>query len=293
LLALIRVPAPILPEVRDCAYSYGATSAKLFGVPIPITGIAGDQQAALIGQACFRPGMVKATYGTGCFALINTGRQPVASNNRLLTTVACRLNGQTDYALEGSIFIAGAAMKWLRDGLGIIADASQSADMATEVPGSHGVYMVPGFVGLGAPHWNPGARGLICGLTLGVTPAHIARAALESVAYQTLDLATAMANDGAGRPKALRIDGGMSANDWFCQFLADILQVPVERPAVLETTSLGAAFLAGLGIGLYDSVEKISEIWSPSSLFEPRMTQAERSTLVAGWHLAVRRTLLS
>jgi glycerol kinase len=293
LLALIRVPESMLPEVRDCAYPYGATSTKLFGVSIPITGIAGDQQAALIGQACFRPGMAKATYGTGCFALLNTGKQPVTSNNRLLTTVACRLNGQTDYALEGSIFIAGAAMKWLRDGLGIIAHASQSEDMAIQVPGSHGVYMVPGFVGLGAPHWNPSARGLICGLTLDVTPAHIARAALESVAYQTLDLATAMENDGAAGLKAIRIDGGMSANDWFCQFLADILQVSVERPGVLETTALGAAFLAGLGVGLYDSVENIAEIWSRGSLFEPRMTAAEQSTLVAGWHLAVRRTLLS
>jgi glycerol kinase len=293
LLKLFRVPAALLPEVCDCAREFGQTTRDLFGVAIPITGIAGDQQAALIGQACFKPGMIKATYGTGCFALMNTGRQPVASTNRLLTTIACRLGGQTDYALEGSIFIAGAAMKWLRDGLGIIADASQSNDMATRVSGSHGVYMVPAFVGLGAPHWNPNARGLICGLTLDVTPAHIARAAIEAVAYQTLDLAVAMENDGAVRLNAIRIDGGMSANDWLCQFLADMLQAPVERPAVLETTALGAAFLAGLGVGLYESVGKIAEIWARAALFEPRMAAAEQTVLVEGWRHAVRRALLT
>lgn len=292
LLKLFRVPAALLPEVCDCAHEFGQTARDLFGTPIPITGIAGDQQAALIGQACFKPGMVKSTYGTGCFALINVGTQAVTSHNRLLTTVAYRLNGETSYALEGSIFIAGAAMKWLRDGLGIIVHASQSNDMATRVPNSHGVYMVPGFVGLGAPHWQPNARGLICGLTLDVTPAHIARAALESVAYQTLDLAEAMASDGAERFKSIRVDGGMSANDWFCQFLADILQVPVERPAVLETTALGAAFLAGLTTGVYGGLDRIGEIWSKTSSFEPRMGADERARLTAGWQQAVRRTLL-
>ncbi len=231
LLRLFGIPDAMLPEVRDNSCLFGVTDPALLGAAIPIAGMAGDQQAALVGQACFAPGMVKSTYGTGCFALLNTGPRLVASENRMLTTVAYRLGGQTSYAIEGAIFVAGAAVKWLRDGIGLITHASQTDDMATAVADNHGVYMVPGFVGLGAPHWAPHARGLICGLTLDATAAHIARAALESVAYQTLDLAQAMAADSGGPARALRVDGGMSANDWFCQFLADMLRTPVERPA--------------------------------------------------------------
>jgi len=290
LLRLFRIPASILPEVRDNAGDFGATT--LFGAPIPIAGMAGDQQAALVGQACFTPGSVKSTYGTGCFALLNTGTEPVLSRNRLLTTVAYRIGGETHYALEGAIFVAGAAIKWLRDGIGLITHASQTDDMATRVEGNGGVYMVPAFVGLGAPHWAPNARGLICGLTLGATAAHIARAALESVAYQTFDLTEAMRADGAASVQDLRVDGGMSANDWFCQFLADMLQAPVERPAVLETTALGAARLAGLGTGLYADFASITVARQPGRVFRPSMKQADRQMLLEGWQTALRRALL-
>ena len=219
----------MLPEVRDSSAIYGETATGLFDRAIPIGGIAGDQQAALIGQACFEPGMVKSTYGTGCFLLLNTGDTPVLSRNRMLTTPAYRINGRTTYAMEGSIFVAGAAIKWLRDGLRIINDAAETAALAMRVPDSHGVYLVPAFVGLGAPHWVPSARGLICGLTLDATGAHLARAALESVAFQTLDLTAAMAGDGAQGAAAIRVDGGMAANDWFCRFLADVLDARVEE----------------------------------------------------------------
>ncbi|HMD58474.1 MAG TPA: glycerol kinase GlpK, partial [Steroidobacteraceae bacterium] len=238
LLRLFRVPRSLLPEVRDSSEIYGITAAGMFAQPIPIAGIAGDQQAALFGQACFAPGMAKSTYGTGCFMLLNTGEQAIRSNNRLLTTTAYRLKGRTTYALEGSIFVAGAAIKWLRDGLGHITHASQTDQLARSLKSNHGVYLVPAFVGLGAPHWRPDARGLICGLTLDVTGAHLVRAALESVAYQTLDLCEAMTRDGAERVRDIRIDGGMAANDWFCQFLADVLGATVERPRELETTAL-------------------------------------------------------
>jgi len=289
LLRLFRTPAAMLPEVRDNAGSFGETAPGLFATALPITGMAGDQQAALVGQGCFRPGMVKSTYGTGCFALMNTGGQALPSQHRLLTTVAYRLAGRTTYALEGAIFTAGAAIKWLRDGLGLITHASQTDDMATRVPDHHGVYMVPGFVGLGAPHWDPEARGLICGLTLDATAAHIARAALESVAYQTHDLVQAMAGDGGGAPLAIRVDGGMAANDWFCQFLADMLETVVERPAFLETTALGAAVLAGMGSGLYRDAEATEA--SDLRRFDPRTDDARRQRLLAGWRDALRRTL--
>jgi glycerol kinase len=289
LLALFGIPASLLPEVRDNSTIFGETT--LLGGTIPIGGMAGDQQAALVGQACFTPGMVKSTYGTGCFALLNTGTQAVTSSRGMLTTVACRLGGEVQYALEGSIFVAGAAIKWLRDGIGLITHASQTDDMATRVADNHGVYMVPGFTGLGAPHWDPHARGLICGLTLDATAAHIARAALESVAYQTLDLLDAMAADAGRGADALRVDGGMAANDWFCQFLADMLQTPVERPAVLETTALGAAFLAGLAVGLYSEPADIAAQWQCERRFEPRMTEDMRAQLVAGWKIAVARSL--
>jgi glycerol kinase len=289
LLALFRIPVALLPEVHDNSHLFGETDPAHFGTAIPIAGMAGDQQAALFGQLCCEPGMVKATYGTGCFALMNTGGTPPHSQHRLLATTAYRLDGKTTYAAEGAIFVAGAAIKWLRDGLGLITHASQTDDMATRVPDSHGVYMVPGFVGLGAPHWDPKARGLICGLTLDATAAHIARAALESVAYQTLDLAEAMRKDGAGRPQALRVDGGMAANDWFCQFLADILDVPVERPPVLETTALGAAFLAGLATGVWPGMAALAGNWSLERRFLPRMEGAQRQRMIAGWQDALRR----
>jgi glycerol kinase len=291
LLALFRIPAAVMPEVHDNSCIFGETERGLFGTSIPIAGMAGDQQAALFGQNCCEAGMVKSTYGTGCFALMNTGDTVPQSQHRLLATTAYRLGGRTTYAAEGAIFIAGAAIKWLRDGLGLITHASQTDDMATRIPHSHGVYMVPGFVGLGAPHWDPAARGLICGLTLDATAAHIARAALESVAYQTLDLLDAMKKDGAGLPQALRVDGGMAANDWFCQFLADMLQVPVERPAVLETTALGAAFLAGLATGVWPGMEALAGTWSLGRRFVPGIDGPQRQRMIDGWHDALRRAL--
>jgi glycerol kinase len=292
LLRLFRVPRALLPEVRDSSTLYGATDARLFGTAIPIAGIAGDQQAALVGQACFAPGMAKSTYGTGCFLLLNTGDQALPSAQRLLTTPAYRIGGRMTYALEGSIFVAGAAIKWLRDGLGVVREARETATLAARVPEDHGVYMVPAFVGLGAPHWDPLARGLICGLTFDSSPAHLARAALESVAYQTLDLTQAMTRDGARRTEAMRVDGGMAGNDWFCQFLADILEARVERPAEIETTALGAAFLAGLATGFWPDVASLESTWQAGAVFIPRMPPARRATLLAGWRLALERALL-
>jgi glycerol kinase len=291
LLRLIRVPRALLPEVRDSSEVYGETAPGLFEHSIPIGGIAGDQHAALVGQACFEPGMVKSTYGTGCFVLLNTGDTPVLSHNRMLTTPAYRIRGRTTYAMEGSIFVAGAAVKWLRDGLRVVANAGETAALAAQVPDSHGVYMVPAFVGLGAPHWEPNARGLICGLTLDVTPAHLARAALESVAYQTLDLTAAMARDGASRAATIRVDGGMASNDWFCQFLADVLDARVERPTELETTALGAAFLAGLATGVWSDLEAVAATWATGAVFAPAMAAARRTEAIAGWQIALRRTL--
>ncbi len=289
LLRLFGIPAALLPEVRDSAGVFGHTT--LLGGRLPVAGIAGDQQAAMVGQGCVSPGLVKATYGTGCFALMHTGGAAVASANRLLATVAYRIGGVPSYALEGAIFVAGAAVTWLRDGLGVIAQPSDTQAMANATADDHGVYLVPAFVGLGAPHWAPEARGLICGLTFGTTAAHLARAALEAVAFQTLDLAEAMAADGTGRAQALRVDGGMAANDWFCQFLADMLGVPVQRPAMLESTALGAALLAGLGSGLFASLEDGSARRAPGLCFAPCMAAGRRSALVAGWHAAVRMAL--
>jgi glycerol kinase len=292
LLRLLRVPRTLLAEVRDNSEIYGTTDPALFGRALPIAGIAGDQQAALIGQACFTPGMAKSTYGTGCFLLLNTGEAAVTSANRLLTTPAYRIGGRITYALEGSIFVAGAAIKWLRDGLKVIESASETAALAAGVPDNHGVYLVPAFVGLGAPHWSPDARALLCGLSLDTSGAHLARAALESVAYQTLDLLDAMQRDGAQPLESIRIDGGMAANDWFCQFLADILQARVERPAELETTALGAAFLAGLATGVWPHLDSLAAQWSTASAFEPAMSSARRAALIAGWQRALARTLL-
>jgi len=290
LCRLFRVPEALLPEVQDNSHVFGTTMPGLFERQIPIAGMAGDQQAALFGQACFAPGMIKSTLGTGCFTLVNTGEQPMRSRHRLLTTPAYRLAGKTSYAIEGSIFIAGAAIKWLRDGLGVIADAAETDSMATRVPDSHGVYMVPAFVGLGAPHWEPEARGAIFGLTLDASAAHLARAALEAVAYQTLDLLDAMAGDGAA-PSTMRIDGGMTANEWLCQFLADVLQMPIERPQNRETTAVGAAFLAGLATGVWPDLDALSDIWRKQDRFEPKMAATRRDELVKGWRRAVAKTL--
>jgi glycerol kinase len=293
LLRLLGIPRAVLPEVRDCSTLFGTTPEELFGAPLPVTGVAGDQQAATVGQACLQPGMVKSTYGTGCFALLNTGATAITSKNRLLTTIAYRLGGQPTYALEGSIFVAGAAVQWLRDGLKLIGQAGETEPLAAGIYDTGGVYLVPAFVGLGAPHWDPDARGAILGLTRATGIAQVVRAALESVGYQTRDLMLAMRadlGDGSAQASALRVDGGMVANNWVCQFLADILEVPVERPAVTETTALGAAFLAGLEVGLYPSLAALAATWRCERRFEPRMAAAERQALYAGWLDAVRRT---
>jgi glycerol kinase len=291
LCSLLRVPMAILPSVHDSSHCFGTTAPALFGAPIMVAGIAGDQQAALVGQTCFAPGTAKSTYGTGCFLLLNTGDTAVISDNRLLTTPAYRINGRMTYALEGSIFVAGAAIKWLRDGIGVITHANQTDDMATRVADNHGVYMVPAFVGLGAPHWDPDARGTITGLTLDVTAAHLARAALEAVGYQTLDLVEAMISDGGGKPTAIRVDGGMAANDWLCQFLADMLQTTVERPDHLETTALGAAFLAGLAVGVWADLDAIAETRGRPRRFQPTIDPQTRERQLQGWHRALARTL--
>lgn len=297
LLALLDIPEAILPEVRDCATHFGDTAPELFGGPIPVRGIAGDQQAATIGQACFDPGMVKSTYGTGCFALLNTGDKPVRSKNRLLSTIAYQLGGKRAYALEGSIFIAGAAVQWLRDGLGIIEKASDTGPLAEAADPAQDVYLVPAFVGLGAPHWDAHARGALFGLTRGTGPREFARATLESVCYQTLDLIEAMHADwpqaGQGGRAVLRVDGGMVASDWTMQRLADILDLPVDRPTVLETTALGAAYLAGLDAGLLPEPDRFADLWRLERRFLPAMAASQRAHKVDGWRDAVRRTLSS
>jgi glycerol kinase len=289
LLKMLNVPAAILPEVRDNDAEFGTTPAAMLGAPLPITGMAGDQQAATVGQACFRPGMMKSTYGTGCFALMNTGREAVTSKHRLLTTIAYSLSGETTYALEGSIFIAGAAVQWLRDGLKLIGSAGETEALAKGADPAQAVYLVPAFTGLGAPYWDAHARGAIFGLTRASGPAEIARAALEAVCYQTRDLLEAMAADGAAAPKALRVDGGMVANNWVLQSLADILGCAVERPVVTETTALGAACLAGLKTGVFAGTDGIAATWASSGRFEPRMAAEERDRRYAGWLDAVRR----
>lgn len=289
---LLRVPAAILPEVKDCAADYGATVPDLFGAAIPIRGVAGDQQAATIGQACFKPGMLKSTYGTGCFAVLNTGSEAVASKNRLLTTIAYRLNGETTYALEGSIFIAGAAVQWLRDGLKIIGSASETGPMADMADPNQNVIMVPAFVGLGAPYWDAEARGAIFGITRGTGPKELARAALEAVCFQTRDLLDAMRGDwGAARETVLRVDGGMVASDWTMQRLSDLLDAPVDRPTVLETTALGAAYLAGYEVGLCPDPAVFAERWALDRRFLPEMDAETRAEKLASWKDAIRRTL--
>jgi glycerol kinase len=290
LLDLFDIPASMLPEVLDCAADYGLIDSKLFAEEIPISGVAGDQQAALIGQACFQPGMLKCTFGTGCFMVMNTGDQVVQSKNKLLTTVAYRLNGVTNYAMEGSIFVAGAAVQWLRDGLGIIESAGQTEQLAASLDDNAGVYMVPAFTGLGAPHWDPDARGAIFGLTRDTGVAELVRATLESVCYQTSDLLGAMHRDALA-PSELRVDGGMVRNGWLCQFLANLLNVSVSRPVETETTALGAAYLAGLQVGVFDSVDAIEKHWQMEREFHPSMDQTARSGLLEGWSRAVSRVL--
>ncbi|MEQ9199682.1 MAG: FGGY-family carbohydrate kinase, partial [Rhodospirillales bacterium] len=294
LLSLLDVPPGMLPEVMDCAADFGETDPDLLGGAIRIAGVAGDQQAATVGQACFSPGMLKSTYGTGCFALLNTGEEAVSSHNRLLTTIAYRLDGRTTYALEGSIFVAGAAVQWLRDGLGIIGQAGDSDALAIDADDHQQVYLVPAFTGLGAPHWDAGARGAIYGLTRGTGPKELARAALEAVCYQTRDLLEAMYRDwnpDRNSRTVLRVDGGMSASNWTMQFLADILNAPVDRPVVMETTALGAAWLAGSHVGIYGDAKSFAEKWQLDRRFDPAMDEAVRSKKFAGWQDALRRTL--
>ncbi len=290
LLSLFNIPEALLPEVHDNSFLFGGTTPGLFGEGIPVAGMAGDQHAALVGQACLDTGMAKATYGTGCFFLLHTAQQALSPARGTLTTMAYRFEGRASYAVEGSIFAAGATLKWLRDRLDLFKDVSRTGAMAAEVSGNAGVYLVPAFAGLGAPHWDPDARGLICGLAFDTGPAHLVRAALESAAYQTLDLMQAITR-GSGPPRALRVDGGMAGNDWFCQFLADIIAAPVERPAMLEATANGAAFLAGLTIGVFPDLAAISAAWERGARFEPRMAGAKRDRLIAEWRDAVQRTL--
>ena len=293
LLSILNIPAAMLPRVKDCADDFGVTEKGLFGAEMPILGVAGDQHAATIGQACFEPGMMKSTYGTGCFALLNTGADLVRSKNRLLTTIAYRLNGKTTYALEGSIFIAGAAVQWLRDGIKVIGKAEESGALAAAADPAQQVYLVPAFVGLGAPHWDADARGAIFGLTRNSGPAEFARAALESVAFQTRDLLDAMRKDWkAGSVRTvLRVDGGMVASDWTMQRLADILDAPVDRPTILETTALGAAWLAGSKAGVWPKARNFARTWALDRRFKPDMDASTRSAKLAGWRDAVRRTL--
>lgn len=296
LLKIIRVPRSMLPQVRDSSADFGESVADLFGGAIAIRGIAGDQQAATIGQACFSPGMMKSTYGTGCFALLNTGTTAVASKNKLLTTIAYQLKGQRTYALEGSIFVAGSAVQWLRDGLGIIKHAADSGTLAEQSDHAQSVYLVPAFVGLGAPYWNPNVRGALFGLTRGTGLAELAHAALESVCYQTFDLWAAMRADWPDAAKAntvLRVDGGMTASDWTMQRLSDLLNAPVDRPMIQETTAVGAAYLAGLGAGVYPEPVRFADSWRLERRFKPNMSDATRTRKLKGWSQAVKGVLAS
>ncbi|MCY7294257.1 glycerol kinase GlpK [Alteromonas sp. a30] len=290
LLKLFNVPDPMLPKVLACTDEFGETDASLFGKPIPIQGVAGDQQAASIGQCCFEAGEIKSTYGTGCFMLVNTGDKALQSQNNLLTTVAFNIKGHINYALEGSIFIAGAAVQWLRDGLGIINNAKETSQLAESLDYQHGVYLVPAFTGMGAPYWSPETKGAIFGLTRATQTAHFARATLEAVCFQTHDLLTAMKKDGV-TVKSLNVDGGMIANDWLCQYLTDILNTQVNRPQVKETTALGAAYLAGLQHGIYESTQDLVAKRQIERRFSPTMQSELRQTLLNGWESAIKATL--
>jgi len=292
LCALFGVPAGMLPEVHDCASDFCTTDKSVLGAALPVAGVAGDQHAATIGQVCFTPGMIKSTYGTGCFMMLNTGTQAISSNNKLLTTIGYRLEGKTTFAIEGSIFVAGAAVQWLRDGLGIIDSAEQTQAMAQGLDCNHGVYLVPAFTGMGAPYWDAEARGALYGLTRDTGPDVITRAALEAVCYQTMDLLNAMRSDGA-TIDTVRVDGGMVKNDWLTQYLASILNIAVERPMQTETTALGAAYLAGLQTGVYDSLDDLTSNWSQEREFAPAMDTKLRDEVTAGWADAIRRTRTS
>jgi glycerol kinase len=301
LLKIFNIPMELLPEVLDNSADFGTTNRSLFGAAIPVAGMAGDQQAALIGQACFDPGMVKSTFGTGCFMVLNTGREAIASKNRLLTTVGYRLGGETTYAMEGSIFNAGTTVQWLRDRLELFADAEETEQIASSIDSTGGVYFVPAFTGLGAPHWDPNARGAILGLTRDTGREQIIRAGLEAVCYQSRDLVEAFVMDGdhslktaAGmlkRPAVIRVDGGMVGNSWLVQFLADMLGTTVDRPLITETTALGAAFLAGLQTGIFRSLDDIRELWQLDRRFEPSMDEETREDLYKGWRKAVKQVL--
>jgi len=291
ILEELNIPEQMLPEVKPSSYVYGYTDKSIFGVELPIAGDAGDQQAALFGQACFEPGMAKNTYGTGCFMLMNTGEKAVPSNNGLLTTIAWGIDEKVEYALEGSIFIAGAAIQWLRDELRIINNSAESEEYAIKVEDTNGVYLVPAFVGLGAPYWDMYARGAIVGLTRGAKKEHLIRAALESLAYQTKDVLEAMQEDSGIKLQALKVDGGASANNFLMQFQSDILGVPVDRPKVIETTALGASYLAGLAVGFWKNKNEIIENWNSDKHFEPSMDDNKRIKLYNGWKKAVKRAM--
>lgn len=289
LCQLLNVPQSLLPEVHDSAADFCTTDKSVLGVELPVAGVAGDQHAASIGQVCFREGMIKSTYGTGCFMMLNTGTTAIPSKNKLLTTIAYRLDGTTTYAIEGSIFVAGAAVQWLRDGLGIIQSAEETQALAESIDNNQGVYLVPAFTGLGAPYWDADARGALFGLTRDSGPSTITRAALESVCYQTVDLLNAMRQDGA-TIDTVRVDGGMVKNDWLSQYLANVLNIAVERPMQTETTALGAAYLAGLQTGVYDSLDDLTANWQQEHMFSPSMEEAQRNQVMSGWADAVRRT---
>ena len=290
ILRILKIPREILPTVKDCSADFGYTDSSLTGTSYPITGMVGDQQSATIGQCCFEPGSLKSTYGTGAFVLLNTGSKKVYSKNRLLTTIGYRINGKTTYALEGSIFIAGAGVQWLRDKIKFIKKASDTEKIIKSLKSNNGIYLVPAFTGLGAPYWAVNARGVLSGLTRDTGPKEIVRATVESVAYQTHDLFEAMKNDGL-RPRIIKVDGGMVKNNWFSQFLADIVDVKVLRPKVDETTALGAAFMAGLQIGVYKSLKDISNNWQVDRAFHPKMKSSNRKNLIKGWDKAIKKTL--
>jgi glycerol kinase len=292
ILNLLKIKKHILPEVKDCADDYGSIHPSIMGKSISISGVVGDQQSATIGQCCFEPGSLKSTYGTGAFVLLNTGSKIIYSKNRLLTTIAYRIKGKTTYAMEGSIFIAGAGVQWLRDRMKFFKKASDSEKIIKSVKDNSGVYLVPAFTGLGAPHWDSNARGVLSGLTRDTGPKEIIRATVESVAYQTYDLFEAMKHDGL-RPRLVKVDGGMVMNNWFSQFLSDVVNVGVLRPKVQETTALGAAFMAGLQIGVYKSLNDISKNWSLDKKFSPKMKNNKRKNLLKGWSKAIKRTLIS
>jgi len=292
ILKLLKIKKNILPNVKDCSDDFGSTHSSITGQSIPITGVVGDQQAATIGQCCFEPGSLKSTYGTGAFVLLNTGNKIIYSKNRLLTTIAYRIKGKTTYAMEGSIFIAGAGVQWLRDKMKFFKKASETEKIIKSLKDNNDVYLVPAFTGLGAPYWNANTRGLISGLTRDTGPKQIIRSIIESVAYQTYDLFEAMKHDGL-RPRLVKVDGGMVMNNWFSQFLSDVVNVGVLRPKVQETTALGAAFMAGLHIGVYKSLKDISKNWSLDKKFTPQMKNKNRNKLLKGWSKAIKRTLIT